>query len=71
MDCADLACKVRYADGPNTEGMINSILDHAMRRNPRSGAFPYGRPAGDGHDEIVAFDGERASGRIFDINCLA
>lgn len=70
LDCADPRCAERYRNGPKTAGMINSILDHSMRRNAKSGAFPYGLPVGDGADEIVGYDGEHAAGPIFDGNCL-
>lgn len=71
LDCADSRCSERYRNGAYTAGMINSILDHSLRRNATSGALPYGQPSDDGKDEIVAYDGERASGRVFDGNCLS
>lgn len=70
LDCVDSACSRRYDRGPYTAGTINAILDHAMRPNASSGALPYGAPVGDGRDQIVGFDGEKATGAVFDTNCL-
>ena len=69
LDCVNSSCTERYRDGAYSAGKINSVLDHSMRRN-QNGNLPYGLPSGDGKDEIVAYDGERASGLIFDVNCL-
>lgn len=72
LDCATPAkpCDLPYTVGAYTVGMINSVLDHSMRPNPSTGNLPYGRPAGDGKDVITAFNGEQATGKVFDTNCL-
>ncbi len=63
LDCANPSCSIRYDQGVYTAGMMNTVLDHSMKQN-RTGAWQYGTTANEGGDGVVvAFNGERASGR--------
>ena len=64
LQCGDPSCTFQYSQGVYTPGIMNSVLDHSLVKNPVSGKWPYvyGNPPLGDNKEIVAFNGEKANG---------
>lgn len=61
--CGDPKCTFRYTQGVYTPGIINSVLDHSLQKNPSSGWWQYGfLYDGGGNGIVVSFTGETANG---------
>lgn len=66
--CADTnnPCAFPYTQDVYTPGIINSVLDHSLIKNPATGNWPYGKKLSNGGGDgiIYAFNGEQAVGTL-------
>jgi Peptidase family M23 len=72
LSCGDPNCSFVYSQGVYTPGIMNSIVDHSMKQDPKNGLWQYGvcssKPcslAVNGGDGVIeAFNGEMALGGV-------
>lgn len=69
LKCGDPQCRQKYSQGAYTAGIVTTVLDHSLKKNPPPSTFwQYGTvnpkdPKDEGGDGvIVAFTGEKANG---------